>query len=213
MYMLMQMFLSVNYKNDYQSLCCDIHDNCNEKNYVDIIEGIRNGNNESLMLLYDLFGNLINRLVWILLGADSEHDDIVQQVFVNIIESIGSIRNPEALKSWIESVTTHTVRRELRRRKYRRFFHIFNDYSEEHSCYEIEKELSIQRFYKILDKMDNYERIIFTLYYVEDKTLEQMCAILNCSLATVKRKIANSKKNFLQYAKKDDVLASFFEEA
>src|SRR5215208_846369 len=72
--------------------------------------------------VYDRFALDVNRLVWRLLGADAEHDDVVQQVFVHIIAGLTKVRDAEALGVWMASVCVKTVRSEIRRRRVRRFF-------------------------------------------------------------------------------------------
>ena len=52
---------------------------------------------QGLALLYDRYARDVNRLVWHLLGADADHDDIVQQVFLRMIQSVATLRHPERL--------------------------------------------------------------------------------------------------------------------
>src|SRR5438552_13497794 len=73
---------------------------------------------------YNRFSEDVNRLVWRVLGADAEHDDVVHQVFVHIIAGLSSVREAETLPAWMASVCVKTVRSEIRRRRVRRFFHI-----------------------------------------------------------------------------------------
>src|ERR1041384_6408769 len=72
--------------------------------------------------VYSRFSNDVNRLVWRVLGADAEHDDVVHQVFVNVMGGLHKVRDPEALSVWMGSVCVKTVRSEIRRRRRRRFF-------------------------------------------------------------------------------------------
>lgn len=180
-----------------------------------LITGLKNRKEDAADALYNKYAELINSLVWRILGSDQDHDDIVNQVFINIIESIHNINNYEALKSWIETITINTIKKELRKRKYKRlfFFHTeAQDFESIESCNTTEKELFIHRFYGILEKMNSEERIVFTLYFVEDRTIEEISSICKFSTSTVKRRILKAKDKFLNYAKKDSVLSSKIEE-
>ena len=55
-----------------------------------------------------------------LLGADSEHDDVVQESFLQIIAGVHRVRDAAALPRWVVAVTVNTVRTHLRRRRVRR---------------------------------------------------------------------------------------------
>lgn len=180
-----------------------------------IIEGLNSRDRRAGLLLYDHFGTLINRMVGKMLGVDQDHDDVVQQVFVNILESIGKVKNPEALKTWIISVTVNTVRRELRVRKYRRIFRFMSRVPERrlsHGRDDSEGALCATRFYEILNGMGTDDRIVFALHCVQDQTFEEIAAACSCSLSTVKRRFARAKRKFLLHARRDPVLASFIGE-
>lgn len=188
--------------------------NKNNKELDLLIEGIKNRKDESAIELYNKYGELINRMVWRILGIDQDHDDIVNQVFINIIESINKINNYEAFKSWIETITINTIRKELRKRKYRRLLFLNTETQdfENMDGNKTENDLFIHRFYELLDKMNSDEKIIFTLYFVEDRTMEEISSICKVSLSTVKRRIVKAKNRFLNYAKKDSILCSKIEE-
>jgi RNA polymerase sigma-70 factor (ECF subfamily) len=179
-----------------------------------IIEGIRRRDPRAALLLHDQFGTLINKMVWRLLGADTEHDDVVQQIFVNILEAIEDVRAPEALKGWILSVTVNAVRRELRMRKYRRIFRLVPEVPEQRdfSAADPEKKLFAAKCYEVLGRLGTEERIVFTLRYVEGCTLEEIGEACHCSLATVKRRIAKARRKFIVHASKDPDLSSMLGE-
>src|SRR5262245_39549454 len=73
-------------------------------------------------LLHDRYAADVNRLVWRLLGADADHDDLVQQVFIRLIKSAHLVREAEKLRGWVQTVTINTVYSELRKRGVRRLF-------------------------------------------------------------------------------------------
>ncbi|MCP4680061.1 MAG: sigma-70 family RNA polymerase sigma factor [Deltaproteobacteria bacterium] len=182
---------------------------CNEE----IVRGIINKDPRAAAVLYDRFGNKINRLVWRLLGADSEHDDVVQLVFVHILSSVKKLKNPDALEDWISGVTVNTVRREIRNRKYRRILIPTADYPEiATDPGEARSKIMVHRLFAILSKMRTEDHIVFVLRFVEGNTLGEVAVAGGYSLATAKRRIARAKKEFMKRAKKDSVLASFIEE-
>jgi len=65
------------------------------------VAGMLAGDSHARASFYDHYRAMVNRLVWRLLGADSEHDDVVQMVFVHALTSIGKLRDPESLDTWL----------------------------------------------------------------------------------------------------------------
>lgn len=179
----------------------------------EIIEGLKNGDNDAAIALYDQFGKLINRMVSRILGYDPEHDDVVHQAFANVISSIGTIANPDKLGVWIAQVTVNTVKKELQSRKIRSFFHLKPEMSDLPSdSFHQEKQLFVRRFYEVIDELGPRDRIMFLLRFVDGMKIREIAALCGCSVSTAKRRIAHAHKIFRRRAEKDSILASFLEE-
>jgi RNA polymerase sigma-70 factor (ECF subfamily) len=174
---------------------------------VAIVEGLRRGSPEAALLLYDRVSARVNRLVWRLLGADSEHDDVVHQVFVNALSSVGGLRDPAALDAWIVGVVCNTVRRELRRRRFRSLFRL--EAAPPDACApgaDPETGMVARRFYAALEALGANERIAFTLRVVDGCPLQEVAAMCGCSLAAAKRRIASATARLQSVAARDPVL-------
>ena len=171
------------------------------------------GDRAAAEALYDRFGEMVNKLVWKLMGGDEGHDDVVQQTFLNVISSIDRLEDPLALTQWVVRVTINTARREIRSRKYRRILHLEPVAREiPTECLGPEKLAVVRSFYAIVRKMGEPERIFFVLRFVEGYTIGEIASLCGCSPMTVKRKIAKARKTFMQEAREDSFLASVIEE-
>jgi RNA polymerase sigma-70 factor (ECF subfamily) len=179
----------------------------------EIIEGLKASRPGAARSLYDEYEELINRLVWRTLGADPEHDDVVQQAFLNILTSIHKVENPALLRSWITSVTINTVRRELRSRKYRRILRLVPDVADDvdHQIPPTDRKL-VRSAFAILRRMGIDDRMAFALHFIEGMTLSEVAGATDVSLATVKRRIARARRTFVSEVEKDTYLRSLVEE-
>jgi RNA polymerase sigma-70 factor (ECF subfamily) len=179
----------------------------------EIVEGVLNRDAQAAAALYDRFAGHINRLVWRLLGGDEEHDDVVQQVFVNALGSMGKLRDPQALGGWLAGIAINTVCREIRSRKARRIFRLVPGTSElPHDSLDADQQLLAPRFYAVVSRLRASDRIVFILRFVEGYTLGECAAACRCSLATIKRKLTRARRVFFKHARMDPVLASWIEE-
>lgn len=179
----------------------------------EIVEGVLNRDTRAAAALYDRFAGHVNRLVWRLLGGDQEHDDVVQQVFLSALSSMGKLKDPQALGGWLVGIAINTVRREIRNRKARRIFRLVPGTSElPREALDPEGQLLAPRFYTVISRMRASDRIVFTLRFVEGYTLGECAAACRCSLATVKRKLARARRVFFKHARMDPVLASWIKE-
>jgi RNA polymerase sigma-70 factor (ECF subfamily) len=179
----------------------------------EIVDGLMRRDPRAAAVFYDRFGDRINRLVWRLLGADDEHDDVVNHVFVQILSSVGKLKKVDSLADWITGVTVNTVHKEIRSRKYRRIVQPVAELPEPQvNLGSHEDKLVLRCVYTVLQRMKADDRIVFVLRFVEGNTLNEVAQIGGYSLATAKRRVVRAKAEFSKRAVKDPFLASHFKE-
>lgn len=159
----------------------------------DILLGVKSGDPVAARAFFDRFAVRINRLVWRLLGADSEHDDVVQEVFANAFSCIDQVRDSSRLENWVVGVTVNTVRRELRRRRFRRLFLVFG-LEEDPPARELdpERQALAHQFYEMLGHVHPEERIVFILCMVEGFSQPEAARACGISLSTCKRRLSRA---------------------
>jgi RNA polymerase sigma-70 factor (ECF subfamily) len=148
--------------------------------------------------LFTRFSADVNRLVWRLLGADPDHNDIVQQVFYKVMHHGRRLRDPARLGAWVQSITVNTVYEELRRRDVRRLFAREADTVELHSdlVRDVESRDLLLRAKAVIDKLPAKERIVFLLHFVEERSLLEVAELCGYSLATAKRRLNAANRRF-----------------
>jgi RNA polymerase sigma-70 factor, ECF subfamily len=158
-------------------------------------------------LLYARFAPPVNRLVWRLLGADPDHNDVVQQIFYRILKQSKHLREPEKLDSWVHTIAANTVYEVLRRRQVRRVF-LRDLPTEAHAdlVRDVEARDMLLRTKALIDRLPPKERIVFMLYYVEGRTLSEVAEIRGYSLATAKRRVGRANKRFQHLLSKNEDL-------
>jgi RNA polymerase sigma-70 factor, ECF subfamily len=147
-------------------------------------------------LLHDRFAPEVNGLVWRLLGADQEHDDLVHQIFCRLIVHAHRVREADKLAGWVRSVTVNTVYSELRKRGVRRLFVAAQSRKPEEfedAAASLESRDLLARVYTVLDRLPAADRLAFSLRYIEGKRLSEVATLCDCSLATVKRRVARAE--------------------
>ncbi len=175
-----------------------------------IVAGLRRHAPEAATALYHRVAHRVNQLVWRLLGADSDHDDVVHQVFASALASVESLRDPTALDGWMVGITVNTVRHELRRRRLHRLLRLEPSLPEPCSGQpDPERHAMARRFYTALDRLGAATRIAFTLRMVEGCTLPEVATACSCSLATAKRRIARATRYLERVRERDPVLAEW----
>lgn len=181
----------------------------------EFLVALQNRDRVAMGVLFDRFEPMVNRLVWRFLGADTDHDDVVRNVFLRALESVPMVRSAQSLEGWMTSLTVNTVRTELRRRRFRRWLRLESaadrddgvapDEPEHRDDFEARDAL--KRTYQVLAALPAEEQIAFVLRHLDGQSLEEAAAGCSCSLATIKRRLSRAEERFGCLASRDPVLA------
>jgi RNA polymerase sigma-70 factor, ECF subfamily len=130
-------------------------------------------------------------------GRQTEVDDVVQDVFVEAARGIGGLREPQAVKAWLATITVRVVRHRLRIRRLRRFLGLDAgaDYAAlvDPAASPVDR-LLVRAVYRVLDELPVADRLAFSLHHVEGEKVEDVAKLCGCSCATAKRRIARAQR-------------------
>ena len=159
-------------------------------------------------VLWQRFAPMVFRMLRRTLGSDHDLDDLAQEVFLCVFEKVRALREPKALKAFVISVTSLTMRHELRRRWVR--LSGKTDAAElEIVTPDTDAREALARFYKILDRVNATDRAAFVLRFMEGLELTEVAAALKLSLATTKRRLARVWARVMLLVERDPVLVHY----
>jgi RNA polymerase sigma-70 factor (ECF subfamily) len=180
-----------------------------------LVAGVRAKQPGAAGRMWDTYASLVRRILHRILGpVDAE--DGVQDAFLRLFRDLGSLRDPAALRSFLIGITLHVAKSELRRRRARRWLLLSDDgvlTEPEASAADEwhEPRAAVLRLYEVLDRVSYERRTVFVLRYVEGLELAELSAVLDCSLATTKRRVADAARRVCILAAADPLLAPYLE--
>lgn len=156
----------------------------------ELLEILEAGLSSGPGLLYSRFGSEVNRIVWATMGSDNDHDDIVQEVFCVLLGKIGQVEDPARLGAWVRSVTVNQVRATIRSRQRRRRFWGFlqGGQDEANEAGWVERS-GASGLFRALGRLPADDRVALVLRHVLEYELTEVASLLECSLATAKRRL------------------------
>ncbi|MFT3842052.1 MAG: sigma-70 family RNA polymerase sigma factor [Myxococcaceae bacterium] len=169
-----------------------------ESELAALIAGVQRRDRKAIGHLFDRFEGEVNRIVWALLGADPEHDDVVHHAFAEMIENIGQVTRPIALRGWVRAIAVNQVRKTIRGRRWRRLFGSAEEGLERFDALAPDEARleTIRRVYRVLDTLSPELRTALVLRHLEGYELSELAEALSCSLATAKRWLARAEDLF-----------------
>jgi RNA polymerase sigma-70 factor (ECF subfamily) len=165
--------------------------------------------------MWDRYAALVRRVLRRMLGP-VDVEDAVQDSFLRLFRDLGTLRDPSALRSFLIGITLHVAKSELRRRRARRWLLLSDDgvLAEPQALAEderLEPRAAVRRLYDVLDRVSVERRTVFVLRFVEGLELAELSAVLDCSLATTKRRVADAAQRVCHLAASDPLLAPYLE--
>ena len=151
----------------------------------------------------------VKRVVVRVMGVDAEMEDIVHDVFLDALRTVGRLKDAGALKMWLTSIALFKARRVLRSRRRRSWLRLtapdeLNRFAAVGGGSELAEAMRCT--YRVLGDLSADERIAFALRFIDGMEHTEMALVCRTSVATVKRRLRRAEEHFLRRAKKYPVL-------
>ena len=133
-----------------------------------------------------------------LLANRGEAEEIVQDTFVTAFEQLGTLREPGAVRGWLGQIAVNLVRRRFRRGRLMRFLGL--DRGADDATLEAladpgistDQRAELALVDRLLRGMKPALRLAWMLRRVDGLELGEVASLCDCSLATIKRRIAEA---------------------
>ncbi len=165
---------------------------------------------------WERFSPLVRGIVRRSLGPEFDAEGVVQEVFICLFQRVGTLREPNALRGFIISITVLTVRTtlrtEVRRQRLRRWLGAQQE-TEPKSLRLVPEDMdareALARFYQILDRVNPRDRVAFVLRFVEGMGVSEVAGAIGVSVPTVRRCFTRAWERFTLLAGRDPFLAEY----
>ncbi len=167
------------------------------------------GDERGPRIAWQRFAPMVHRMLKRAFGPEHEIDDLVQEVFLTLFKRVHTLREPQALRAFLISITAHTIRYELRRKAALRWLRFGEPVDAQARDADLDSREAIARLYRILDRLGSDDRTAFVLRFMEGLELIEVSHALGVSLATAKRRLARAWRRVAVGAQRDGALAEY----
>jgi RNA polymerase sigma-70 factor (ECF subfamily) len=163
---------------------------------AELVERALGGERWSRDVLYRRHARYLLAIATRLLSNRNEGEEVVQDTFVVGFEQLSKLRERAAVRAWLARIAISLVRRRLRRARLLRFLGLdrgFDDAALEAlaaSSVRPDDRAELALADRVIRRMPADPRIAWMLRRVEGLPLAEVASACDCSLATVKRRIA-----------------------
>jgi RNA polymerase sigma-70 factor (ECF subfamily) len=156
------------------------------------------------------------------LGTNRDMDDLLQEAFIQVFQSLRNWRAEASLSTWIDRVSVRVAYRYLSQRG-RRI--VTTELMEDDSASDgvtvtdgpgARRQLArdgVKRLYDVLDELGAASRLAFTLHEIDGRPLAEVAALVGSTVTATKLRVWRARKKIEQAASADPVLREFIDPA
>lgn len=152
------------------------------------------------------------------LGSNRDMDDLLQEAFIQVFQSLRNWRAEASLATWIDRVSVRVAYRYLSQRGRRIHTDVLgtDDAGPSVDGPGAQQQLArdgVKRLYEVLDELGPAARLAFTLHEIDGRPLAEVAELVGSSLTATKLRVWRARKKLEQTAAADPVLREFLDPA
>lgn len=150
------------------------------------------GNTEAFDQLFDRYAHSVEYFFYRMLWGDKEKAaDFTQELFLKVVEHIGSFDPRRTFKTWLFSMANNMCKNEYRKQEVRKnaqvdLIHGAETRSLNGGDTQADREVFFSALEQALEKEHPDKKSAFILRYVEETPLQEISEMLNIPVGTVK---------------------------
>jgi RNA polymerase sigma-70 factor (ECF subfamily) len=171
-----------------------------------LVDGARRGEATAFRELFRLNHPRVHRIVYRLVGPSADLDDLVQTVFVEGFRSLPAFRGDALFSTWLGRIAVRVTMRAVKRPRLATSPLGGADDSE-HAGAGPEQTAAdregLRRLDALLATLRPKRRAAFVLHVLEGYSMEEIAAMVGASIAAVKVRVHDARREIERRARKD----------
>lgn len=171
-----------------------------------LIERLKENDNKAFKELVSSYSNKVYNTVLSIIQNKEDAEDITQDVFIEIYNSIANFKGESQLYTWIYRIVVTKSLEHLRKKKTKKRFafitSIFNSDTEsdsavdfEHPGVLMENKERARILFSAIDKLPGKQKTAFILCKIEKLSYEEISKIMNSTIPSVESLLFRAKDN------------------
>ncbi|WP_420321930.1 RNA polymerase sigma factor [Flagellimonas sp.] len=169
-------------------------------NEASLIREIRLGNSKAFAQLVDEYKYLVYTLAFRMIKDREEAEEVSQDAFVKVYRSIDSFKGDCKISTWIYRITYNTCLDKIGQNNKNRTFVNLEDQANvsvanvDNALDQLIAEERGQVIKKCLGRLPSKDTALLTLFYLEEKNLQEIEEILDVSVDVLKVRLFRARK-------------------
>ncbi len=178
---------------------------------TDLVARCQAGDAAALRKLFARERVRVHRVLYRVVGSNAHMDDLLQDTFLEVFRSLKGFRGDSSLRTWIDRCAVRAAYAHFRRKARSPSLEPVQDVSsgapspEDRAC----RREAVRRLYAELDRLEPRQRLAFTLFAVDGRSLREIATIMDSTLTTAKLRTWRARRALAKRAQQDPLLSEF----
>jgi RNA polymerase sigma factor (sigma-70 family) len=178
---------------------------------AELVAQLQQGSEAAFRTLVARFQDRMYSTAFSLLRSAEEAEDVAQEVFVEVYQTIARFRGETALSTWLYRLTTSRALQHRRRQQARKRFAFFTSLlglanqllheppDHAHPQALLEGTQQLQALQQHIGRLPAQQQVAFTLRYEQDLSYAEIAAVLGTSVAAVESLLHRARHTLRQH--------------
>ena len=174
---------------------------------------LQQGVEQAFNTVVQLYQDMVYNTVLSIVQNEADAEDLTQEVFVQVHQSVGQFKGEAKLSTWLYRITiTKALDHEKKKKRKKRFavvLQLFGEHGEvsyhptefNHPGVILDNKENAANLFKALQQLPANQRIVFTLSKIEGLSNNEIAVIMDTSFYAVESLLARAKTNLKQRLK------------
>jgi len=160
----------------------------------------------------------VHACLYRVLGTNRDMDDLLQEAFMQVFQSLRGWRAEASLATWIDRVSVRVAYRYLSQKGRRiQTAELVDDEAapgaDGPGAHRQLARDGVKRLYEVLDELGAASRLAFTLHEIDGRPLSEVAELVGSSVTATKLRVWRARKRIEAAAAQDPILREFLEVA
>jgi RNA polymerase sigma factor (sigma-70 family) len=171
---------------------------------------LRQGNQQAYRSLLDQFGNKVFNSVLGFLQNQEDAEDVTQEIFTEIFQSIHHFKEKSSISTWIYRITVNKsiefIRKKNRQKRFS-FFQLLDTVINKeidhfhHPGVQLQNKEQSAILFSAINKLPEKQKTAFILHKLEDLSYVQIAEVMKVTLSSVESLMFRAKQNLQTFLK------------
>lgn len=172
-----------------------------------LVEQLKKGDESAFKLIVESRKDLVYNTALGLLQNAEDAEDITQEVFIKVYESVHQFKGESAFSTWLYKIAVtkslELIRSRKRKKRFAFISSLLGDNNElrhdppdfHHPGVQLDNRERASRLFKSISKLPDNQKIAFTLHKLEGIPYQEISEVMGLSVSAVESLIHRAKNN------------------